>query len=90
VRHRVRLRPGERLFGLGNRGFALNLRGSRFALWNRDPGTGTHPGQDPIYLCVPVYLSIHEDVSYLAFYENPHRGEFDFATGIAAFAEGFD
>ncbi len=78
-RHRAPLRPREHLYGLGNRVRPLNLRGQRLGIWNRDPGTGAVPGQDPVYLCIPVYLAVHEGGSTLIFYENTHRASLRFA-----------
>jgi len=80
VRHLVRLAPGERLHGLGERAAPLDLRGGLYRMWNRDPSVGYGPGEDPIYLCLPVYLSrggSRGDPGYLAFYANPHPGLFD-------------
>lgn len=78
VRHQTRLRPEERVYGLGNRAHPLNLRGRSYVMWNRDPGAGHRPGDDPIYLCIPVYLSVHANGSHLVFYENSYRGAFSF------------
>ncbi len=70
---------GERLYGLGERAAALDLRGGRYRMWNTDPA-GLGPGVDPLYLCVPVYVGLHRAGSYLVFYENPYDGIFDFST----------
>jgi len=86
--HRARLRSGEHLYGLGNRTRFLNLRGRAYEMWNRDPGAGTHPGNDPIYLCIPVYLGVHAEGSYLMFYENPHRATFRFGDPAEAIFSG--
>ncbi len=73
-RHRVRLAPGERVLGLGERAHPLDRRGGAFRLWNRDPGGSYGPGEDPLYLSVPVWLSLLPQGGYLAFYENPAEG----------------
>lgn len=73
-RHRVRLAPGERVLGLGERTHPLDRRGGAFRLWNRDPGGSYGPGEDPLYLSVPVWLSLLPQGGYLAFYENPAEG----------------
>jgi len=80
VRHRVRLAPGERLHGLGERAAGLNLRGGRYRMWNLGPGGVYGPGADPIYICVPAYVSRGRpggSPGYLSFYANTHPGEFD-------------
>ncbi|WP_162798713.1 glycoside hydrolase family 31 protein [Thermus caldifontis] len=73
-RHRVRLAPGERVMGLGERAFPLDRRGEVFRFWNRDPGGSYGPGEDPLYLSVPLWLSLLPEGGYLAFYENPADG----------------
>jgi len=69
--HCVALRPEERLYGLGERAAPLNLRSNAYRMWNRDPGSTYRSGDDPLYLCIPVYLSLHGTGSYMVFYENP-------------------
>ncbi len=77
ARHLARLAPGERLHGLGERAAPLDLRGGVYRMWNRDPGGAYGPGDDPLYLCVPVYLSWGAGSSYLVFYANAHPAVFD-------------
>ncbi|MBE9078608.1 glycoside hydrolase family 31 protein [Romeria aff. gracilis LEGE 07310] len=82
--HRVNLCPEERIYGLGERSAALNLRTVQaesqatktYGMWNYDPGNIYRPGTDPMYICIPVYIGLHDRGSYLAFYENTFRGEF--------------
>ena len=76
VSDRARLRPEEVLVGLGEKAAVGNRRGRVFTLWNRDPA-GYHPGDDPIYLNIPVYIGLHHEGQYLIFYENPYRATFD-------------
>ncbi len=76
-RHRVRLRPEERLYGLGERAAPLDRRGRIYRMWNRDPGGRYGPGADPLYLGVPLWLSLHAQGAYLVFYENPFEATFD-------------
>ncbi len=77
IRHRVALAADERLYGLGERATPGNRRGRTHTLWNRDPA-GYAPGDDPINLNIPVYLSIRPGAaSYLVFYENPFYARFD-------------
>lgn len=78
----AQLRPEERIYGLGERAFPLNLRPKKdspqtsitYKLWNFDPAGKYAPGDDPLYLCIPVYIGLHSAGSYLIFYENSHRG----------------
>ena len=74
-RQRTRLRPEEVVLGLGERTAPLNVRPGAYRLWNREPKGRFGPETDPIYVSVPVWLSVHEAGSYLVFYENTHDGE---------------
>ncbi len=76
VRDRVRLQADEVLIGLGEKTTPLNRRGHIFTLWNRDP-SGYHPGDDPIYLNIPLYMGLHPEGQYLVFYENTYHATFD-------------
>lgn len=71
---RSSMHPEERLYGLGNRTLPAGLRGRAYHLWNRDPAGGPTPGDDPVYLCIPVYLSVRAGGSHLAFHENSYAG----------------
>lgn len=77
---RLRLRPEECLFGLGEQSGPFNLRGTRRRMWNRDP-KGYRPGVDPVYMPLPVYMSLHEEGCYLVFFENSFPADFDFGAG---------
>jgi alpha-glucosidase len=76
--------------GLGERSFPLNLRGRTYRLWNRDPEGGYRPGDDPLYLCLPVYLALQLTGAYLIFYENPFPGSISLTDdrSIASFEDG--
>jgi alpha-glucosidase len=75
--HCAKLRPEERLYGLGERAAPLNLRGGTYRMWNQDPSSTYRSGDDPLYLCIPVYMGKHDDGSYLVFYENPFDATFN-------------
>ncbi len=68
------LRPGELIFGLGERSVGLNLRPGRYRLWNADPSGGYLPGHDPLYMSIPVVAGLHTEGAYMVFYNNPHDG----------------
>lgn len=72
------LHPKEAVYGLGLRASPLNLHGKKFRFWNLDPGGSINPGDDPLYVCLPVYMGLHPGGSYLVFYENAHDGEINF------------
>ncbi len=72
-----RLAPGEAIYGLGERAFALNLRGRRYALWNHDPVLYDR-GDDPIYFSIPFYVALGDDGrAYGLFFDNTYRGYID-------------
>jgi alpha-glucosidase len=75
VLHRVRLRPEERVHGMGARAAPFNLRPGRYRMWNHDPGGSYHEGDDPLYLSLPVFFTLHEQACTLVFHENSHDGE---------------
>jgi alpha-glucosidase len=72
------LEPEAAIYGLGLRAFPLNLRGRDCRIWNMDPPGGYGPGVDPLYCCIPVYLSVHNSGSCLLFFENSYPGVFSF------------
>jgi alpha-glucosidase len=72
------MRPGEGFSGLGEQASGVDLRGGRFRLWNTDAGGSWSPGQDPLYLGIPVVVGTHADGDVLTFYENSTRGAFRF------------
>ena len=68
------LQPGEAIYGLGQRAFALNLRGRRYALWNLDPVLYDR-GDDPVYYSIPFYVAVSEvGRAYGLFADNTYRG----------------
>ncbi|MBE9168947.1 glycoside hydrolase family 31 protein [Pleurocapsales cyanobacterium LEGE 06147] len=94
--HRACLRPQEHIYGLGERASSLNLRAAKderqkpktYQIWNYDPAGSYSPGTDPMYICIPLYLGLHDRGSYLIFYENSFRAEFTFADLATAQFEG--
>jgi len=78
--HRATLKAEEHLYGLGERAVALNLRGRIYRMWNSDKGGVYGTGADPLYIGIPVYLSLQTQGSYLIFYENSFDARFDFAS----------
>jgi alpha-glucosidase len=101
--HQTQLRPEEAIYGLGERAMPLNLRLARerdkqgnltdqpktLRLWNYDAAGKYDAGADPMYICIPIYIGLHQQGSYLAFYENSFDARFTFAdTAIAAFEGG--
>ncbi len=76
--------PEECIYGLGEQTSPLNRRGRRCRMWNTDPMGSYEPGDDPIYMPLPVYLGLHNNGGYLLFYENSFPATFQFDAQSAA------
>lgn len=70
------LAPDEHIYGLGERAFALDLRGRSYTLWNVDP-QDYGPGKDPLYLSIPFYVGLHAGQSYGLLYDNTYHAQLD-------------
>ena len=87
--HRALLEPDASIYGLGERAAPLNLRGGSYVMWNSDTGGSYGPGRDPLYTCIPVYMVVSPNNSYLVFFENSSRARFSFSeTAEAVFESG--
>jgi alpha-glucosidase len=77
--HQSKLHDVERIYGLGERATRLNLRGPKsYRMWNTDAQGQYDPGDDPLYICIPTYISLNRGRCYLVFYENSGDGAFQF------------
>lgn len=85
--HRALLDPDAAVYGLGERATSLNLRGGVYKMWNSDAGGSYGAGEDPLYTCIPVYMVVSPQASYLVFYENSSRALFSFGEIAEAFFE---
>jgi alpha-glucosidase len=70
----VELAPEAAVAGLGERAAPFNLRPGSYRFWNRDAGGKYGPGEDPLYLCIPVYVTLDGGGACLAFYDNSWDG----------------
>jgi len=94
--HQTALQPNEQIYGLGERAAPLNLRRQQdgqgnpttYQLWNFNAAGIYFTDQDPLYLCLPVYVALHGYGSYLTFYENTHRGIANFGDPATVRFEG--
>ena len=93
--HQAQLRTEEHIYGLGERASSLNLRGVKddrqhqtYRMWNFDFSGKYGPGDDPMYICIPLYLGLHSCGNYLIFYENTFPATFTFAENAIADFEG--
>lgn len=54
-----------------------------YRMWNYDAAGMYGPGSDPMYISIPVYVSLHAQGSYLAFYENSFEATFTLEADLA-------
>ena len=71
------VRPSSAIFGLGEKALGLNQRGTKSLQWNHDANGMYGPGDDPLYLNIPMYIDIQGTEGYFIFYNNPSRAVFD-------------
>ncbi|HEX7940171.1 MAG TPA: TIM-barrel domain-containing protein, partial [Gemmatimonadaceae bacterium] len=76
--HYVRDLPGTRYFGLGEQPTALARNGGVFPFWNTDR-FAYRPGETPIYSSMPFYIGVTDGIAHGVVYDDPFRGEMDFA-----------
>ncbi|HPH86129.1 MAG TPA: glycoside hydrolase family 31 protein [Ferruginibacter sp.] len=70
---RFSLKPGEMIFGTGERSIPLNRRGYKLPL-NNSPAYGYSLNAEALNFCVPFVLSNH---NYAIFFDNPSKGFLD-------------
>ncbi|MFD5729904.1 glycoside hydrolase family 31 protein [Streptomyces sp. NPDC058368] len=79
-----------RFFGLGGRAAGPRLRNGSYALWNTDPGGRFGPGDDPLYLTMPVQLVVADAGTHLVFYDNSWSGRVSLREGKEGAGSGHD
>jgi alpha-glucosidase len=68
------LRPGERIYGLGEKNGNLNRVGSHFTMWNSDKPC-YDVNEDPLYKSIPFFMS---SAGYGIYFDNTFKTGFDF------------
>lgn len=63
-----------RFFGLGGRAGGPRLRNGRYRLWNTDPGRPFGPGDDPLYITMPVQMVVADAATHLVFHDTTWDG----------------
>jgi alpha-glucosidase len=63
-----------RFFGLGGRASGARLRDGNYRLWNSDPGQPFGPGDDPLYLTMPVQMVVADAGTHLVFHDTSWDG----------------
>ena len=79
------LQPGERFIGLGEKTGNLDRKGSAFTNWNTDK-FGYAVDADPIYMSIPFYIGLHNQLSYGIFFDNTFKTKFNFGASNNRFA----
>ncbi|MFD3729439.1 glycoside hydrolase family 31 protein [Streptomyces sp. NPDC058671] len=79
-----------RFFGLGGRSAGPRLRDGSYRLWNTDPKGSFGPGDDPLYLTMPVQFVVSDAGTHLAFHDNSWDGRVTLAEGEEGAGSGHD
>ncbi|MEU9866083.1 glycoside hydrolase family 31 protein [Streptomyces sp. NPDC047971] len=79
-----------RFFGLGGRASGPRLRDGSYRLWNTDPKGSFSPGDDPLYITMPVQFVVSDAGTHLAFHDNPWDGRVALAEGEEGAGSGHD
>ncbi|WP_112468584.1 glycoside hydrolase family 31 protein [Streptomyces triticisoli] len=79
-----------RFFGLGGRASGPRLRDGAYRLWNTDPGRAFGPGDDPLYVTMPVQLVVADAGTHLVFHDNSWDGTVTLREGEEGVGSGHD
>ncbi|MBQ1118386.1 glycoside hydrolase family 31 protein, partial [Streptomyces sp. C3-3] len=79
-----------RFFGLGGRAAGPRLRDGVYGLWNTDPGGRFGPGDDPLYLTMPVQVVVSDAGTHLVFHDNSWAGRVVLREGEEGAGSGHD
>ena len=85
---RAAMNDDESFFGMGMKASPFSVRGCEFSLWNMEPRGAYAPGDDPLYISSPAYLSVSPRGSYLAFFDNSFKSTFSFKERLESRFEG--
>ncbi|PAZ11084.1 glycosyl hydrolase [Streptomyces sp. SA15] len=79
-----------RFFGLGGRASGPRLRDGTYRLWNTDPGRPFGPGEDPLYVTMPVQLVVADAATHLVFHDTSWDGTVTLREGEEGAGSGHD
>jgi alpha-glucosidase len=77
----------EKFIGLGEKTGPLNRRGNSYVNWNTDHVY--EPDADPLYITIPFYIGIHDQVVYGIFLDNSYRTQFNFGASTDGLFSSF-
>ncbi|MEU6122308.1 glycoside hydrolase family 31 protein [Streptomyces sp. NPDC047123] len=87
---RSRVAADARFFGLGGRSGGPRLRNGTYRLWNTDPGGSFGPGDDPLYITMPVQMVVADAATHLVFHDNTWEGAVSVREGEEGAGSGHD
>lgn len=87
---RAEVAADARFFGLGGRADGPRLRDGSYRLWNSDPRGGFGPGDDPLYITMPVQLVVADVGTHLVFHDNSWDGRVTLREGEEGAGSGQD
>ncbi|WP_416974704.1 TIM-barrel domain-containing protein [Streptomyces sp. 4F14] len=79
-----------RFFGLGGRAQGPRLRAGTYRLWNTDPGGSFGPGDDPLYLTMPVQVVVADAGTHMVFHDTSWDGTVTLREGEEGAGSGHD
>ncbi|MFG2811172.1 glycoside hydrolase family 31 protein [Streptomyces massasporeus] len=79
-----------RFFGLGGRSSGPRLPDGTYRLWNSDPGRAFAPGEDPLYITMPVQLVVSDGGTHLVFHDSSWDGTVTLREGEEGAGSGHD
>lgn len=79
-----------RFFGLGGRPSGPRLRDGTYRLWNTDPGHAFGPGDDPLYITMPVQFVLADAATHLVFHDTSWDGTVTLRAGEEGAGSGHD
>ncbi|MFD0313642.1 glycoside hydrolase family 31 protein [Streptomyces flavalbus] len=79
-----------RFFGLGGRAAGPRLRDGTYRLWNTDPGRVFGPGDDPLYITMPVQWVVAEAGTHLVCHDSSWDGTVTVREGEEGAGSGHD
>ncbi|MET8680216.1 glycoside hydrolase family 31 protein [Streptomyces sp. NPDC004647] len=79
-----------RFFGLGGRASGPRLRDGSYRLWNTDPGGAFGPGDDPLYITMPVRMVVADAGTHLVFHDSTWDGRVRLREGEEGAGSGHD
>ncbi|WP_069467712.1 glycoside hydrolase family 31 protein, partial [Actinacidiphila rubida] len=79
-----------RVYGLGGRAAGPRLADGTYRLWNTDPGGAFAPGDDPLYITMPVQLVVADAGCHLLFHDNTWDGQVTLRDGEEGEGSGHD